>query len=192
MGRYTTNVTTEKEYTDIINLLKTGYIDNEGIKHRPNRQVATILVLECNLGCRLGDIIAMTTDSVIKENGVYKLNIKEQKTKKKRSFIVPLPIVEYIEEWKKDNHINSGRLFDISEPAVWKALRAVTSYLGLENVSSHSFRKCAAQTLYEKSGYDVALVSQWLQHSNTAITQTYLKRNSRQMETAINCMVNIV
>ena len=192
MGRYTTVVTTDQEYKDVIRCLREGYITADGHKHKPNNQVATILVLECNLGCRLSDIVALRTDSIKPENDIYKLDIVEQKTKKKRTFIVPTEIVDYIQKYIDENKIPEGRIFNLSEQAIWKVLRQVTAHLGLVNVSSHSFRKAAAMALYEKSDYDVALVSQWLQHSAITTTSAYLKRNSKQMEQAIKGIVNLV
>lgn len=191
MGRYTTVVTTDQEYKEVIKCLREGYITVDGHKHKPNNQIATILVLECNLGCRLSDIVALRTDSIKLENDIYKLNIIEQKTKKKRTFIVPDQIVDYINKYVEENKIQERRIFTLSEQAIWKALRQVTSHLGLKDVSSHSFRKAAAMALYEKSDYDVALVSQWLQHSAITTTSTYLKRNSKQMEQAIKGIVNL-
>ena len=56
MGRFTTRALEEDEYRKIILLLRTGY-EYKGIKHRPNDKIATILVLQANLGCRIGDIV---------------------------------------------------------------------------------------------------------------------------------------
>ena len=77
MGRYTTSTLSRNEYRELVNTVRDGYIDNAGVKHRPNLQLATILILEANLGCRIGDIMNLTTDSIINDGGIYKLNIIE-------------------------------------------------------------------------------------------------------------------
>lgn len=190
MGRYTTRALEEEEYRKIILLLRTGYEYN-GVKHRPNDQIATILVLQANLGCRIGDIMELTTESIVKEGNIHRLNIVEQKTGKKRYFIVPEPIVNFIQDYCRCSGIKEGKLFDIGAPAVWKQLRPVTQYLGLENVSCHSFRKAFAISLYERTGHDIDLVRTALQHSNVSITQTYLRRSDSQVEAALRDNVNI-
>lgn len=192
MGRYETVTITREQVKDIVTTVREGYTDYSGVKHRPNTQLATILILEANLGCRIGDIMNLTTESIIDDGGIYKLNIIEQKTGKRRNFIVPKPVKAFIDSYIKESGIYRGPLFDIKAPAVWKQLRAVTSYLGLDNVSSHSFRKCIATDMYNKTGHDIEAVREFLNHSSTKITQAYIKRSDAQLETAIENCVDIV
>lgn len=191
MGEYTCRAIDENEYRKVILLLRTGY-EHNGVKHRPNDQIATILVLQANLGCRIGDIMNLTTESVIKDGSIHRLNITEQKTGKKRTFIVPQPVVDFIEDYKKHTPIGAdGKLFDIGAHAVRKQLRAVTDYLGLENVSTHSLRKRYAVEMYNRTNHDIMAVCQALQHSSTKTTQTYIRRSDAQLEAAINQIVSI-
>lgn len=192
MGRYTTNTIKKSNYQELIETIREGYTDFDGVKHRPNKQLATILVLEANLGCRIGDIMNLTTDSIIDDGGIYKLNIVEQKTGKKRIFIVPKPVKAFIDNYISESNLYRGPLFDIKAPAVWKQLRAATGYLGLENISTHSLRKMAANSLYENTGHDIEAVCEFLNHSSTAVTRAYIKRADAQLESAIEKCVNIV
>ena len=192
MGRYVTRTIKTEEYKELIQTVREGYTDYEGVKHRPNKQLATILVLEANLGCRIGDIMNLTTDSIINDGGIYKLNIIEQKTGKRRNFIVPKPVKTFIDDYIRDANIYTGPLFDIKAPAVWKQLRAVTAYLGLDDTSTHSMRKMCASNLYEKSGHDIEAVCEFLNHSSTQITRAYIKRSDAQLESAIEKCVNLV
>ena len=187
MGSYVARTLTQSEYKEIIHLIRDGYLE-----HRPNPQIATILVLEANLGCRIGDIIKLNTDSFVCDGGIWKINIVEQKTGKRRCFIVPVPVKRFIDRWTDANGITTGRLFTVTAQAVWKALRQVTDYLEIENVSSQSFRKKCASTLYEKSGHDIEAVCEFLQHSDTKTTRRYLKRTDAQLEDAINKAVSLV
>ena len=190
MGRYQTRALTDEEYRKIVLLMRTGY-EYKKVKHRPNDQIATILVLQANLGCRIGDIMDLTTNSVIRDGNIYRLDITEQKTGKKRYFVVPQPIVNFIQDYCRCSGITDGRLFDIQAPAVWKQLRAVTGYLAIENVSCHSFRKKFACDLYERTNHDIMTVCQALQHSSTTTTKVYIKRTDEQMENALNNIVSI-
>ena len=191
MGRYVTRTIDDAEYERLVKIIRIGYT-YKGIKHRPNDQVATILVLEGNLGCRIGDIVALRTDSFVLDGGIWKLDITEQKTGKKRNFIVPKPVKDFIDRYCQANGIRDGRLFDIEAHAVRKQLRAATAYLGLENVSCHSFRKKIACDLYEKTGHDIEAVSSFLQHSSVNVTRAYIRRSDAQLEAAIAGSVSIV
>lgn len=192
MGLYTTDPITEKQLKDLIEIITTGYTDDKGTPHKPNKQVATILTLQANLGCRIGDICNLTVENFIKDGEIWKLDLTEQKTGKKRYFIVPQKVKKFIDKWTKDNHITTGRLFSIGEYAVWKQLRPATKVLELENISAHSIRKLAGQRLYKSSGNDISLVCQYYQHSSPAITQQYLRRTSKQMDEAITKSVLMV
>lgn len=192
MGSYSTLAVSKSQYQEIIETVREGYTDYNGVTHRPNNQLATILILEANLGCRIGDIMNMTTDSIVNDGGIYKLNIIEQKTGKARNFIVPQKLKSFIDDYIREANLYRGRLFDIKAPAVWKQLRAVTEYLGLKNCSTHSFRKYAANNIMEKSGNNIEVVREFLQHSSVTITQAYIKRSDAQMEEAISKMIDIV
>lgn len=186
MGRYTTRPLEDGEIRDLIDIIASGYTDNDGIPHKPNKQVATILVLQANLGCRIGDICALTVESFSFDGNAWRLDIKEQKTGKARLFVVPGPVKRFIDKWIAENGIKAGRLFSISEYAVWKQLRAATAVLGMENVSCHSLRKFAALRLYNASGKDIALTSAFLNHSDTKTTLLYLKRSTKQMDEVLS------
>ena len=190
MGRYVTRATTEEDYKKIIKAARNGYTHN-GVKHRPNRQLATILVLEANLGCRIGDIINLTTDSIIKDGDFWKLNIVEEKTGKKRTFIVPEEIKAFIDDYTDYKGITSGKIFTVDKPSVWKNMRAISAYLGLTDTSTHSLRKYRANLLYEQTGHDIELVCEFLQHSDTKITRQYIKRSDAQLEKAISSSVTL-
>lgn len=191
MGKYTTVTIDTENYHKLIKTLRKGYTDLDGVIHRPNNQIATILVLEANLGCRIGDIIKLETDSIIWDGDVWRFNITEQKTGKKRSFVVPAQIKYFIDNYAAANDITEGRLFKVSAQAVWKCLRAVTAYLGLKDISSHSFRKRCACDLYAASNNDIELVATFLNHSSVNTTRAYLRRSSKQMEDAINKIVSL-
>jgi len=190
MGEYTCRAISEEEYKSLVRVIRCGYEYNN-VVHRPNDQIATVLVLEANLGCRIGDIMELTTKSIVKDGDIWKLNIVEQKTGKRRMFIVPAPIKAFIDDYCRCSGITEGKLFDIGARAVHKQLRAATAYLGLSNVSTHSLRKKVACDLYERTGHDIEAVSSFLQHSSINTTRTYIRRSDAQLEEAINQAVSI-
>ena len=191
MGSYTTRTLSNQEYERLIKTIRIGYTHN-GVKHRPNDQIADILVLEANLGCRIGDIMALTTDSIILDGDIYKLNIVEQKTGKRRTFIVPKEVKAFIDHSCEARGIVSGNIFTIASHAVWKQLRAATAYLGLKDISTHSMRKKIANDLYESTGHDIEAVCSFLQHASVTTTRTYIRRSDEQLEKAIAGAVSLV
>lgn len=181
MGEYTTVMVDTDQISDIIKALRQGYTHN-GITHRSNYQIATIMLLQANLGCRIGDIVNLTMENIVYDGEAWRLDMIEQKTGKLRRYIVPTPVKTIIDDWCRMKCITKGRLFKCGEQAVWKQLRAVTSYLKMKNVSAHSFRKAACYRVYCDSGKDIALTAQYMNHASSATTLLYLKRSSKQMD----------
>ena len=181
MGSYTTKLIDDNQVREIIRTLQAGYT-YKGVNHRSNYQVATILLLQANLGCRIGDIVHLTVENIVFDGEAWRLNMTEQKTGKKRLYVVATPVKAIIDRWCEMKCIESGRLFTIEEPAVWKQVRAVTGFLGYKDTSCHSFRKNASFRVYMESGKDIALTCQYLNHSSPAVTMRYLQRSSKQMD----------
>lgn len=185
MGAYRTEILDDEQVVKLINTISMGYI-HDGIYHRPNKQVATILLLQANLGCRINDIVHLTVENFVFDGYTWKLDLIEQKTGKARNFIVPENVKIIVDNWCDEKDILHGRLFKITAQAVWKALRPCVDYLGYKNCSCHSIRKNAGLRLYISSGKDIALVTQFYQHSSPSISYNYIKRTAKQMDEALN------
>lgn len=187
MNKKTKALTTE-QYREIIQTMKEGF---SGC--RPNERIATALVLEGNLGLRIGDILQLRLCDIVLDGGRYRLAMIEQKTGKRRVFTVPLVIFQYIENYCLRNGIGRQELlFPISARAVQKQLRIVCDYLGYEGISTHSFRKWYATEIYKNNGYDIALVQRLLQHSSATVTQRYIGIELKRIEAAIEGHVQLV
>ena len=181
MANKTTVALTREQYEEIIDTMRTG-----GVGFRKNDRIATVLVLEANLGLRIEDILNLRLDDIIKDGDRYRLNITEQKTKKKRTFTVPLPIYQYIKLYAIENGIKEDeKLFAIKERNVQQYLAKVAEYLNYENIGTHSFRKFYATDIYVNNNYNIVLVQQLLQHSSVATTQRYIGITSQMQEEAI-------
>ncbi|HEY8890881.1 MAG TPA: tyrosine-type recombinase/integrase [Clostridium sp.] len=183
---------TTNQYENIIKTIKEGFTVN-GKKFRINNRVATILVLEANLGLRIGDVLSLTLNSIINDGYRYRLNIIEDKTDKQRTFTVPTDIYNYIKMYCLENNIRSNaKIFDLSDRAIQKQLKLVCDYLGFKNISTHSFRKYFATQIYINNNYNIALVRQLLQHSNTSITQKYIGISTQEIENALNNHIKLL
>ena len=171
MANKTTIALTKEMYQKIITAMRTG-----GSGFRPNDRIATALVLEANLGLRIEDILKLRFCDIIRDGARYRLDIIEQKTKKKRTFTVPLPIYQFIQLYCLENEIDKDEImFPLTERAVQKHLQKVVDYLGYgDNIGTHSFRKYFATEIYKNNNYDIVLVKTLLQHSSVATTQKYI------------------
>jgi integrase len=180
MNKKTRALTTD-QYKEIISVMKTGIAGT-----RPNERIATILVLEGNLGLRISDILKLRPCDIVRDGDRYRLEVVEQKTGKRRVFTVPLLIWQYIENYCLRNGIKrTDLIFPITERAVQKQLRIVCDYLGFDGISTHSFRKWYATEIYNANGFDIALVQRLLQHSSAATTQRYIGMEPQRIEAAI-------
>lgn len=91
---------------------------------RPNDRITTILILETNLGLRIEDVLRIYLSDIVKGGANYRLDIVEQKTKKKRTFIVPLAVYQFIYMYCNENNIKkTDVIFPITTRAVQKHLK---------------------------------------------------------------------
>ena len=192
MANKKTRALDTKEYKTIIDTIRRGFTYN-GVEYKPNNRIATTLCIQANLGLRIGDVLALRLEDIIRDGNRYRLNIVEEKTNKQRTFTIPFEIYQYIKIYALENNISpKAKLFDIRERVVQKHLKNVCSYLGLEDISTHSFRKYFATQIYINNNYDIALVKELLQHSSIATTQRYLTMSSAKVEEALNKHIQLL
>lgn len=87
MAGKTTTACTHEQYETIIKTLYEGI----GDCIQPNPRIATILVIEANVGLRIGDTLSLRRSSFIKTPSGHAFNIIEHKTGKVRRFKVQEP-----------------------------------------------------------------------------------------------------
>lgn len=191
-----TRVISIEEYKSILTIIGTGFtykVNGAEKKFRANLRLKMALMLEGNLGIRIGDTLSLTMKSFRSNCNNITLDIIEEKTNKNRTFTVPKEIYLVVKEYALDNKLSTdAKLFPLTERAVQKQLKIVCNYLGLENISTHSFRKFYANEIFNSTGQNIELVRALLQHSTIAITQKYLGVSSKEIEAAISNHVHIV
>lgn len=193
MGAYTTLSANEKIYHDVVNALREGFRGTNGKTHRPSPKIAAIVVIQANFGIRIGDLVRLRLCDIVREGNFYRLDIVEEKTGKNRTYPVPDAVHDFLAAYCKDNNISiADRIFPVTTRAVQKQLKEVCEYLGYKDISTHSFRKYAGQEVYKNSGYDIVAAQEFYSHSSVQITQTYLKRSSKQLQDAIQKSVHII
>lgn len=190
MAGKTTVACTHEQYQTLISMIYQGY------EHlQPNPRVATALVVEANTGLRIGDVLSLKLNDIIKDRNRYRFDIVERKTGKKRTFTVPDSIYEYLKEYCDKFEISyDAVIFPITERYMQKHLAKVCDHLGegYEHIGTHSFRKMFATKCYEASGNDIELVRRLLQHSSVAVTRRYLSLSEEKIESVLNGCVDII
>lgn len=187
MPNIKTRVITDSEYQIIIETISTGFTDNSNRQIKPNIKVATALTIQANLGLRIGDIVKLTLSDIIRDGNRYRLNITEQKTGKRREFTIPTEVYTYLQTYALNNNIKPRqKLIDLSVRQIQKHLKLTCDTLGLSSISTHSFRKFFATSIYNNNGYNVELVRLLLQHSSVTITQRYLGVSDKTVEDALS------
>jgi integrase len=180
MNKKTLTLTLE-QYDEIIETMKTGF---SGC--RPNKDMAMALVIEANMGLRISDILNLKLSDIVRDGDRYRLNIREQKTKKERFFTVLTEAYQHLKIYCLENNISADeRIFTFTARGVQNKLKKVCDYLGYDGISTHSFRKFFATQIYIENDYNIALVQKLLQHSTVAVTQNYIGIQSQQIEDAL-------
>lgn len=188
-----TRALTTNEYKLVINTIRQGFVYGDNKQFKPNNRLATLLVIQSNLGLRISDILKLKLDDIVKDGERFRLDIIEQKTQKSRTFTVPMEIYNYIKMYCLENNIkSSATIFPITERAIQKQLKIVAEYLKLDNISTHSFRKYFATQIYINNNYNIALVKELLQHSSVAITQKYIGISSKEVEEALGKHIQLL
>ena len=183
-----TKALTEEQYKELIQTIRSGFLGT-----RPNEKVATALVIEANLGLRIGDVLRLKLSDIVPDGDRYRLDITEQKTGKQRTFTVPYQIYMYLENYCLRNGIDqNARIFPFTERLVQIILCRAAEYLGYQDISTHSFRKFFATSIYLNNDYDIVLVQQLLQHSSTAITQKYIGVEPKRIQDALEKQIKLI
>lgn len=184
MANKTTRPITMNEYETILNLITNGFdyeVDGTVKTFKRNSQLKLALILESNIGLRISDIKELSNNNF--KNG--KLEKTEKKTGKLQYRNVNSTIYNYVKEYVIENNLKpNDKLIKVSDRAIQKQLKIVCDYLGLNNVSTHSFRKLYATKQYEKSNNNIELVKELLNHSNISITQKYIRVSQQAIDKA--------
>lgn len=186
-----TSCITDKQFDTIIDILENG---SEYGVIKPNKEIALILTVTGNCGLRIGDCLNLKMGSFIKEGDDFKYNIKEDKTGKARSFVIPREIYDLLDNFSKYKGLSfNDNLFRYTERNIQKKLKQIREYLGedYKDVSTHSFRKCSAMRIYRASGNNIELTRKFLNHSSIAVTQKYLGVSDDEVNKVIKDSVHI-
>jgi len=192
MANKKTVALSEENYKLVIHTIRTGFkLGDKNVK--PNERIATVLVVEANLGMRIGDILSLRMPDFIQDGDRYRLDVVEKKTSKSRNFTVPNEIYNFIQNYAYINEIKvSAKLFNISERTIQKHLESVSKYLKIKDLGTHSFRKFFATQIYLNNKHNIELVRVLLQHSSVTTTQKYIGIQPDVIEEALKNHIKLL
>ena len=181
----------KEEYEKFIETIMYGF-EHNGVITRPNPRICAICITIANTGLRLGDVLSLRLKDLVYEGGRYHFDIIEEKTNKHRNFTIAPEMINFLQAYALEEGIRPDRLlFPISKRAVSKHLKKTADYLGYKNVSSHSFRKFFATTIYNDNNFNLELVRTLLQHGSVATSAKYIQLSPAIVENALRNHVYI-
>lgn len=188
-----TRAITEEETNRVADLLITGfkYTDASGKRRtfRPNAKIAMALQWEYRSLMRISDVTRLKlSDYKRHSDGLYYLDkFREQKTGKKRTEGLSAEGYLQLVEYADMNGLGKDDvLFNVTPRAIQKGLKIACDHLGLEDISTHSYRKRRATEIYYDSGKDIELVARLLNHSNVSTTRRYIGITPERINDAFN------
>lgn len=150
--------------------------------------------LMVSLGRRVGDTVSLKWSDIFCTDGKYRkrlTQLKEEKTGKKLAprlnALARLRIDEYVEMTKINpmQHYNE-EIVNTSSAAFRKMVKVAVKELGLDyDLSTHSFRKFYANTIYKLHPQDVdnlMIVQSILGHSDAETTKIYIGEIDRKID----------
>lgn len=154
-------------------------------------RVKRLFLFSCFTGLRYKDIFHLRWKNLVRvEDGVYQLEIIQQKTKKP----LVIPLSENAINWLPDRFMDGeeNRIFQMPETScAYDFLHEWTKRAGInKNVTFHVGRHTYA-TLLLYYGADLYTVSKLLGHTNVKTTQIYAKVMDESKRKAVNLIPEI-
>jgi site-specific recombinase XerD len=155
-----------------------------------------LFVLGINTGLRISDILSLKVADVLTDKGVVdRLELREKKTKKKRTIALSKKtcrlIERYIEQERPDVHYEASLFCSqkggkaISRQHAYDILNRAAKAVGIaERIGTHSLRKTFGYFAY-KQGIDLAMIQKLLNHSSQAETLRYIGITQEQMDEVV-------
>jgi site-specific recombinase XerD len=155
-----------------------------------------LFVLGINTGLRISDILALKVADVLTNKGIVdRLELREHKTKKKRTIALSKKTSRLIERYlasERSTANDEDPLFrsqkggkSISRQHAYEILNDAARSVGItERIGTHSLRKTFGYFAY-KQGIDLAMIQKLLNHSSQTETLRYIGITQEQMDEVV-------
>jgi integrase len=160
-----------------------------------NQRDELLFVVGINTALRISDLLSLTLSDVTDISGkiLEEISMKEQKTRKIRSFPLNRVVRENLAEWLPRLEVDANpnaSLFPsqknggkaITRWHARRVLAAAGEAVGLQNIGTHSLRKTFGYHAFMR-WKNIELVQKLLGHSSPAITLRYIGITREEMNT---------
>ncbi|HZG16936.1 MAG TPA: site-specific integrase [Candidatus Bathyarchaeia archaeon] len=147
-----------------------------------------LFVLGINTGLRISDLLKLRVCDV---RGKTHIQIKEQKTSKKKHFKINEKLHKAIERYtdgmRNDDFLFASEQFKrpLTRSRAYQIIRGAARQVGLSNIGTHTCRKTFGYHFYQRTK-DVATLQQLFNHSHPSITLRYIGINQDMMDQAVD------
>lgn len=164
-----------KTKSDYLDFDRTMNKANEMLKNEATRVIGAYIIIACNSGLRVGDVLKLTFEQLRQDT----ITIIETKTNKEKTIAINEKIKELVNKIGKDKTgspfiTQKGSIITVQHLNVM--LKKLLKEKGL-NVSSHSMRKTFGRRVYfnnNESEKALIYLMELLNHSTIKVTRTYL------------------
>jgi integrase len=174
-------VLSEEEETIVLNLLRNT---NHSVRRQFYYDVADLVEVLADTGCRLSEILNLSYDDVNFETNLFSIWVN--KGDRPRS----IPMAERVKRILKHRQKDNEKPFNLTKYQADKAWEWVRKEMGLENDGDfviHSLRHTCASRLVN-NGIDLYVVKEWLGHSSIQITEKYAHLAPHKLENALKAL----
>lgn len=157
-----------------------NYLADRSLRNR------VIFVFGINTGLRISDILALNVEDVLNKT---KVEIREKKTGKYKSFPLNNKIQRLLKEYLKDKKVGNPLFIGrkkkrLNRSQVYRFLNEACNDVGLTiNVGTHTMRKTFGFFFYKQFN-DIALLQKILNHSSPSITLRYIGIAQEEIDTS--------
>lgn len=160
---------------------------------------AVILILAVFCGLRINEIVNLTMNDIVDDDGCVSVNIQESKHKSSRSIYLWKAPSMFVNKWfvmrlaqgagardplliaYRDTGRRGNRTTGLSAVSIFRLIKkyALKSGIRKVRVHPHMFRATHASDLRHVRGYDIAAIAERLGHKHISSTDRYLPSRDR-------------
>lgn len=134
---------------------------------------------------RVGEVIQLRAEDIVAGRIVYRAHTTKTKTTRDVAIAPPLTAALKATELPKSGYLFPGRFEGhMTTQAADKGLRQVCDYLGLEGVSTHSFRRSLLTKMHNQ-GHSLRTLQQITKHADIGNLAKYLDVGQQEADQAL-------
>jgi integrase/recombinase XerD len=134
---------------------------------------------------RVGEVVQLRAEDIVAGRVVYRARTTKTKTTRDVAIAPPLAAALKTAQLPKSGYLFPGRFqTHLTTQAADKALRHACDYLGLQGVSTHSFRRSLLTKLHNQ-GHSLRTLQQITKHSDIGNLARYLDVGQQEADAAL-------